>query len=66
MDAQVELRGVIYNQRVAAWEPFIEPLEDPTHGIYRNWKLVAKVSHMLHCYTQHEKTWFMKHIISGS
>ena len=40
----MELSGFIYNQRVAAWEPLIEPLEDPVHSSYRNWRLVAKVS----------------------
>ena len=47
VDAQVELSGFIYNQRVAAWEPLIEPLEDPVHGSYRNWKLIAKVGQNL-------------------
>ena len=43
-DAHIELSGFIFNQRVAAWEPLLEPLYNPVHDTYRRWKLIAKAS----------------------
>ena len=37
----------MYNENVASWEPFIEPLEDARIGEYRPYKLKAKVEELL-------------------
>ena len=39
----------MYNENVASWEPFIEPLEDAEIGDYRPYKLQAKVELLLLC-----------------
>ena len=39
----------MYNENVASWEPFIEPLEDAEIGGYRPYKLQAKVGLLLLC-----------------
>ena len=39
----------MYNENVASWEPFIEPLEDARIGEYRPYKLQAKVELLLVC-----------------
>ena len=44
MDAQLKADAFVYNYRVAAWEPLLEPLEDPAQECYRPWTMVAKVS----------------------
>lgn len=45
-DARFELGGFVYNKRVAAWEPLIEPSEDVIHSKYRRWEMIAKASAM--------------------
>ena len=39
----------MYNENVASWEPFIEPLEDAEIGEYRPYRLKAKVELLLVC-----------------
>ena len=48
-DATFALSGLVYNSRVAAWEPLIEPLEDPVHGKYRQWEVIVKASASIPC-----------------
>ena len=46
MDAQLEVSGYVYNQRVVAWEPLLEPLEDVVKDKYRRWGAVLKASNL--------------------
>ena len=36
-----------YNEKVAIWEPFIEPVEDKETGRHRPWQLVIEVRAVL-------------------
>jgi len=36
-----------YNEKVAIWEPFIEPVEDKEIGRHRPWQLVIEVRAVL-------------------
>jgi hypothetical protein len=57
IDAQLKADAFVYNHRVAAWEPLIEPLEDPIQGCYRPWAMVTKVCWSgylnYHCFVPH-------------
>ena len=45
----------MYNENVASWEPFIEPLEDAEIGDYRPYKLQAKVELLSLCVGREER-----------
>ena len=46
---QLTLEGFVYNENIASWEPFIEPLEDAEIGEYRPYRLQTKVELLLVC-----------------
>ena len=48
-DAEIKADAFIYNRRVAAWEPFLEPVEDQINECYRPWIMVVKVECLVYC-----------------
>lgn len=46
MDLRLTLEAFIYNEKLASWEPLIEPLEDTRIGGYRPYQVHAKVSYL--------------------
>jgi len=44
VDCHVELCSHIFNQRSGAWEPLLEPVENPVLGEFKRWGLDVKAS----------------------
>jgi hypothetical protein len=44
MSAEIQVQASYYNDRVGAWEPFIEPCVEE-ENVYRPWEMFVKVLH---------------------
>ena len=44
VDGHIELCSHVYNRRAGAWEPLIEPIEQPVLKQFKRWELNVKAS----------------------